>query len=328
MAELYPLKFEPILKEKIWGGTSFVSKFKKGGKPDLNYGECWELSAVSDNLSIISNGFLAGNNIEEIVEVYMGDLVGDAVYDKFGVEFPLLIKLLESTKELSVQVHPNNELALERHNAYGKTEFWYILDAEEGAHLFSGFNKQTSKKEYLDAIKKDDIKALLREESCSNGDAFYNPSGRVHSIGAGLLLVEIQQTSDITYRISDGGRLDIDGKHRELHTELATDAIDFSSFESGKSSPVINPNSSVNIVDCEFFTTNLQWFDKPVGKNYGSIDSFVLYICVDGSFNICWENLSEKVEKGETVLLPASIKEVVLEPSPEAKLLEVYIKNV
>lgn len=304
-----------------------MSNYKKSGNPDLKYGESWELSAVSDNLSIIENGFLAGNNIEELIEVYMGDLVGDTVYEKFGIEFPLLIKLIESESDLSLQVHPNNELALKRHNAYGKTEMWYIMEAKNNARIYTGFKKETSREEYLNAVKNKDVASLIRIENCSPGDVFLNPSGRIHAIGAGLVLVEIQQTSDITYRISDWGRLDDSGKPRELHTDLATDAIDFNSVGSLKSSTVININSSANIAECEFFNTNLQWIDRAVMKNYESIDSFIVYICVEGSFNVRWNKNSEEISLGETVLIPATLRELVLEPTPEAKLLEIYIKN-
>ena len=327
MSDLYPLKFEPQLKEKIWGGSSLVSEYKKNGKPDLKYGECWEISAVSDNISIIKNGFLAGNNLEEIIEVYMGDIVGDSVYDKFGIELPLLIKLIEAESDLSIQVHPNNELALKRHNAYGKTEMWYILEAAPEAKIYTGFKKKTTKDEYLLAAENNEVASLICAEKCSSGDVIFNPSGRIHSIGAGLILVEVQQTSDITYRISDWGRVDNSGKPRELHIDLATDAIDFESVGSWKSTPTININSSVNIADCEFFTSNLQWFDKPVLKNYNFLDSFILYICVEGAFNVRWKEKSEMISLGETVLIPASLKELVIEPSPVAKLLEIYIKN-
>ncbi len=304
-----------------------MSIYKKSGNPGLKYGESWELSAVSDNLSIIKNGFLAGNNIEELIEVYMGDLVGDTVYEKFGIEFPLLIKLIESESDLSLQVHPNNELALKRHNAYGKTEMWYIMEAKNNARIYTGFKKKTSREEYLNAVKNKDVASLIHIENCSPGDVFLNPSGRIHAIGAGLVLVEIQQTSDITYRLSDWGRLDDSGKSRELHTDLATDAIDFDSVDSLKSSAIININSSANIAECEFFTTNLQWIDRAVMKNYESIDSFIIYICVEGSFNVRWNKNSEEISLGETVLIPATLRELTLEPTPEAKLLEVYIKN-
>jgi len=201
------------------------------------------------------------------------------------------------------------------------------MEAKNNARIHTGFKKKTSREEYLNAVKNKDVASLIHIENCSPGDVFLNPSGRIHAIGAGLVLVEIQQTSDITYRISDWGRLDDSGKSRELHTDLATDAIDFDSVGSLKTSTVININSSANIAECEFFNTNLQWIDRAVMKNYESIDSFIIYICVEGSFNVRWNKNSEEISLGETVLIPATLRELTLEPTPEAKLLEVYIKN-
>ncbi len=206
MAELYPLRFEPVLKEKIWGGSALVAKYGKNGEGLRNVGESWEISAVAGNLSVVTNGFLAGNNIEEIIEVYMGDLTGEAIFDKFGNEFPLLIKLIEAREDLSVQVHPGNELARERHNAYGKTEMWYILESQKGARIYTGFSKPVAREEYLNALKNNTIQDLLNVETADPGDAFFTPAGRIHAIGAGVVLAEIQQTSDITYRIYDWGR--------------------------------------------------------------------------------------------------------------------------
>jgi len=325
MSELYPLKFEPILKETIWGGTSLVNRYNKKADNTVNYGESWELSAVSDNISIVSNGFLAGNNIEELIEVYMGDITGDVVFDKFGNEFPLLIKLIEAQSDLSIQVHPGNELAEKRHKAYGKTEMWYILESEAGARIFTGFKEPVSKETYLDAVEKGELDKLLNSEFSYPGDVFFTPSGRIHAIGKGNLLVEIQQTSDITYRIFDWNRKGPDSKPRELHTELATDAINFNEAGSGKI--MIKPylNKTGNVVKCEFFVTNIIHFNELISKDYNLIDSFVIYICTEGKFLIRWDGNSEPVIRGETILLPALIKEVILEPSPEATILEVFI---
>jgi mannose-6-phosphate isomerase len=327
MSELYPLKFEPILKEVIWGGNSLVSRYNKKGNPSARYGESWELSAVSDYQSVVSNGFLAGNNIEELIEVYMGDITGDEVFEKFGNEFPLLIKLVEARDDLSIQVHPGNALSRERHNAYGKTEMWYILEAEKNARIYSGFREKISKDLYINALNSGELPALLSVEHPQPGDAFYTPAGRIHAIGAGILLVEIQQTSDITYRIYDWGRKDSNGKLRELHTDLALDAIDF--LATGKSimQGSVIKNKTHNLVNCEFFTTNVISFNERISKDYNLIDSFVIYICTEGEFMIRWDGNSEPVVKGETVLLPAMIKDVVLEPSNESSLLEVFIKQ-
>jgi mannose-6-phosphate isomerase len=327
MSKLYPLKFEPILKEKIWGGNSLSDHYGKVAGNLKNIGESWELSAVSDNLSVISNGFLAGNNIEEIIEVYMGDITGESVYEKFGNEFPLLIKLLEARADLSIQVHPDNELAKKRHNAYGKTEMWYILQSDKNAKIYTGFANPVTRESYTNAYNNNTIQNLLNVEDADSGDAFFTPAGRIHAIGAGIVLAEIQQTSDITYRIYDWGRTDQNGKSRELHNDLAMDALDFKASGRNKIRKELIENKAENLVSCEFFDTNIIHFNKQINRDYSLIDSFVTYICTEGSFLIRWDNKSEKVTKGETVLLPALIDDVALIPEPEATLLEIYINN-
>jgi mannose-6-phosphate isomerase len=327
MSELYPLKFEPVLKEKIWGGNTLADHFNKKIDKLVNIGESWELSALQGDESIITNGFLAGNNISEIIEVYMGDITGDSIFEKFGTEFPLLIKLIEAREDLSIQVHPGNLLAKKRHQAYGKTEMWYILECERESKIYAGFKEGVTKELYEHAIKEGSLAELLNTETPEAGDVFFIPAGMVHAIGAGIVLAEIQQTSDITYRIFDWNRKQSGKVVRELHTDLALDAIDFSM--SGKVRIRKNPsaNKTENLVDCEFFNTNLLIFNSPIKKEYHLNDSFVVYICIDGEFDIDWEGRSEKVSKGETVLLPAMIKEVVLEPKREARLLEIFINS-
>ena len=325
MSELYPLKFETVLKEKVWGGTALVTKFNKKSTGSLHIGESWELSAVEDNQSVISNGFLAGNTIEELIEVYMGDITGDAIFEKFGNEFPLLIKLIEAQEDLSIQVHPDNALAKKRHNAYGKTEMWYILECKKDSKINSGFKDGVTKIIYEEAVMRGNIEELMNVESIEPGDVFFIPAGRVHAIGAGIVLAEIQQTSDITYRIFDWNRKGSGKDKRELHTELALDAIDFNQIGENKIRLKPELNKSLNLVSCEFFNTNIFCFNKAIEKEYYSNDSFVVYICIEGEFLICWDGNSEKVVKGETVLLPAMIKEVTLKPVTEARLLEVYI---
>jgi len=327
MSELYPLKFEPVLKEKVWGGNRLVTTYHKKGDPSLKCGESWELSAVSGNLSVVSNGFLAGNNIEELIEVYMGDLTGDAVFDRFGNEFPLLIKFIEAREDLSIQVHPGDKMSRERHKAYGKTEMWYILESEKGSKIYTGFKENVSREIYLDALSTGELAGLLNIETPDAGDVFFTPEGRIHAIGAGNILVEIQQTSDITYRIFDWNRKEYNGKPRELHTELAVDAIDFKA--SGKARIVKEPvlNRTENLVNCEFFNTNIISFNDRIVKDYSLFDSFVIYICTEGEFMIRWDGNSEPVKKGETVLLPAMIKDIVLEPLMESRTLEIFINT-
>ena len=327
MSELYPLKFEPLLKEKVWGGTSLVSHYHKRADPSAKYGESWEISAVSGNISVISNGFLAGNNLEELIEVYMGDITGDSVYAKFGKEFPLLIKLIESCENLSIQVHPGNAMAMERHNSYGKTEMWYILESEKESKIYTGFKKPIDKNTYVDSLSNGELEKLLNVENPFPGDVFFTPAGRIHAIGAGIILAEIQQTSDISYRIYDWNRKNNKGQPRELHTDLALDAIDFNA--AGKTKFAANPvlNKTRNLVNCEFFTTNIISFNELIEKDYNLIDSFVIYICVEGEFMIRWDGNSESVIKGETVLLPAMIKDVVLEPVTDTKVLEILVNE-
>jgi mannose-6-phosphate isomerase len=327
MSELYPLKFEPVLKDKIWGGNALVSRYNKKPINSPLVGESWELSAVADNQSLISNGFLAGNNIEELIEVYMGDITGDVIFDKFGNEFPLLIKFIEAREDLSIQVHPGNALAKERHNAYGKTEMWYILESEKGSKIYTGFREGVTKELYQKALREGELAELLNVEIAEAGDTFFTPAGRVHAIGAGNVLVEIQQTSDITYRIFDWNRKSSGNEKRELHTEMAIDAIDFAAVGKNKIRKYPELNKTENLANCEFFNTNIIRFNTQIKKEYFQYDSFVLYICINGEFLILWDENSEKVSKGETVLLPAMIKEVTLEPSGEASLLEIFIDN-
>ena len=325
MSELYPFKFETVLKDKVWGGDTLVSRFNKKATGSHHIGESWELSAVADNQSVISNGFLAGNNIEELIEVYMGDLTGDSIFEKFGNEFPLLIKFIEALEDLSIQVHPDNVLAKKRHNAYGKTEMWYILESKKDSKIYTGFKEGVTKEIYEEAVESGRIVELMNVEKADAGDTFFTPAGRVHAIGAGIVLVEIQQTSDITYRIYDWDRKGSGKEKRELHTDLALDAINFK--ETGKNKIRLEPvlNKTENLVTCEFFTTNIISFDKALDKEYYLYDSFVVYICLDGEFSISWDGNSEQVTKGETILLPAMIKEVTLMPKNEAKVLEIYI---
>ncbi len=325
MNTLYPLIFKPALKDRIWGGTKLKTDFDKQGKC-TTCGESWEISAVDGDISVVENGFLKNNNLQEIIEIYMGDLVGDKVYDTFGLEFPLLIKFIDANDDLSIQVHPNDKLAHERHNSFGKTEMWYVMDSKTGASLISGFNKQTSKDEYTKSVTYNTLKQLLNRTEVKHGDTFFIPSGRVHAIGAGIMLAEIQQTSDITYRIYDWDRVDSNGNARELHTDLAVDAIDYKYYNDIKTEYTDKLNAVVNLAKCNYFTTNKLHIDKQMHRDYVKLDSFVIYICCEGKFELEYaDNLKIEVHKGQTVLLPAIYKSVNLIPFGKTELLEVYI---
>ncbi len=326
MENLYPLKFDPILKDKIWGGTRLRDKLNKSSASD-KCGESWEISAIQGNISVVSNGFLAGNNLQELIEVYMGDLVGDKVFEKYGVEFPLLIKFIDANDKLSIQVHPDDELAMARHNAYGKTEMWYIVEAEKDARLISGFNRFLNKQSYLDFFNQKNLVEIMNFEQAGSGDVFFTPAGRVHAILSGILLAEIQQTSDITYRIYDWDRTDAGGNSRELHTDLALDALDFKQYDKYRTDYESVLNLTAVIADCPYFTTGLIHFDQPVEKDFNLIDSFVIYMCVEGGMEIIYdENKMERIKAGETVLVPASLKTLQLRPAGESKVLEIYIR--
>jgi mannose-6-phosphate isomerase len=324
---LYPLKFKPIYKERIWGGNSLNAELNKDADPNKEIGESWEISAIEDNVSVVSNGYLADNDLQELIEIYMGDLVGDKIYEEFGVEFPLLIKFIDSKFRTSIQVHPDDATSKKRHKAYGKNEMWYIIDADKDSELTLGFNKETDEEEFIKRIKNDSIEEILHKENVNAGDVYYIPSGKIHSIGKNILLAEIQQTSDITYRIYDFNRKDKDGNFRELNNDLAKDIIDYSFHKKHKTDYSPNDNGSVNINRSPYFTSNLVHFNKEIVRDYDMLDSFIIYMCLEGEFYIDYQGEEKtKVSKGETVLIPACIDAVSLYPDPKAKIIEIYIE--
>ncbi len=326
MEGLYPLKFAPIYKDKIWGGNKIKLVLNKDYGSLPNCGESWELSGVEGNVSMVTNGYLAGNSLEELIEIYMGDLVGEKTFDTYGIEFPLLIKFIDANDDLSIQVHPDDKLSGERHNAYGKTEMWYVMQADKGSKLQSGFNQAVDQDKYLFKLEHNELADILNFEEVTSGDVFFIPAGRVHAIGKGILLAEIQQTSDITYRIYDYDRRDDQGNPRELHTDLALDAIDYTLSPEYKTNYSSKTNESVELAKCKYFTTNLLELDSAIDKDYNKLDSFVIYVCLEGELLIETESGSESVQKGETILIPASIENVQLKPqSASVKLLEVYV---
>lgn len=321
---LYPLKFMPIYKNKIWGGNK-IESFGFDYSPLPNCGELWALSGIEGNESVVSNGFLAENSLTELLEIYMGELIGERNYLRFGNEFPLLIKLIDANDKLSIQVHPDDKLARERDMEMGKTEMWYILEAEEGAEIVDGFKESVTKEEYQQYLEMGKLESLLHIEKPQAGDMFFIPAGRVHAIGKGILLAEIQQSSDCTYRIYDYNRPDSDGKLRELHTQEALDAIDFDGLKDGKTHYTYKANSTINLAECPYFTTNLIALDKPLRKNFQDLDSFVVYFCIEGIAAVKAMETLCPIHAGECVLVPAVAETVELFCEGPAKLLEVYI---
>ena len=327
MKSLYPLKFRPIFKERIWGGDKLPALLNKNYSI-AHCGESWELSGVQQDISVVADGFLKGNNLEELIEVYMGELVGEKIYDQFGTEFPLLIKYIDANDRLSIQVHPDDELSKERHGAFGKTEMWYVVQADEGAELISGFNRSIDRDSYLIALQNNKLENLLQFDPVKKGDVFFIPAGRVHAIGKGIVVAEIQQTSDVTYRIFDFNRVDDQGQPRELHTELALDAINFNHHKIGHTAYLPKQNDAVELVKCDYFTTCLLQLTEELERDFSKIDSFVIYLCLEGSYTLQYESESVRVQKGETLLVPAAIENFILKPinGQETKLLEVYVE--
>jgi len=317
---LYPIKFKPIYKEKVWGGEKIRALKSDNTIPD-NCGESWEISAVQNDLSVVTNGFLKGNTIEEIIEVYMGEIVGDKVFDKFGIEFPILIKLIESQENLSLQVHPDNITAAQRHNAWGKSELWYILNADPGSRLISGFNQNIDKHIFFDSIKSGLFENYINQPTVQSGEVYYIPAGRLHSLGHGVTLVEIQQTSDVTYRVYDYGRTD-----RELHHDLAEDVIDFKQTEDIKIMYERKPDYSNNIIKTDFFNVNFLPVMNTLTKDYYELDSFVIYHVINGKISLISEGGNQTtINKSETVLIPAALKSIKIIPFEYSEILEIYI---
>lgn len=320
---LYPLKFKPLFKERIWGGRELELSFGKKLPKDKIIGESWEISGVKGDVSVVANGFLKGNNLQELIETYMGDLVGDRVYETFGDEFPLLIKLIDAQDFLSIQVHPDDELSKQRHGAYGKTEMWYVIDHKPGAELFLGFNQEVDKEKYMRYLAKGELDSLLTRFKVEKGSAYFIPAGAIHAIGKGILIAEIQQTSDVTYRVFDFNRVDDQGKSRELHTELAIDAINYEQRDDYDVTKVAKSNQVVQLESCKYFETNKIAIDGSVAREFGDLDSFVIYICLEGSLEVKTDAGSETISKGESILVPAIFSDIKLEGKGE--VLESYI---
>ncbi|MBR6544049.1 MAG: class I mannose-6-phosphate isomerase [Alistipes sp.] len=326
---LYPLKFKPRVKERIWGGQAILNKKGKAAgrlAKDKLYGESWDLSSVKGDISVVANGFLKGNNLQELIEVYMGELVGEEIFERYGLEFPLLVKYLDCNDKLSVQVHPDDALALERHDSFGKTEAWYVVDCKPGAAIYLGFKDlNITREEYIAAVAESRLESLLNRVEIKPGDVFFIPAGTVHALGAGIEVVEVQQTSDITYRIYDWDRVDASGKGRELHTALAVDAIDFEADADLLHKKYdLKAGDSATVIESNYFTMTLHAVDGEATFDRSMIDSFIIYIAINGSMQIIADGNSETLDEGEVVLIPAEVGDITINGS--GKLMEVYIK--
>lgn len=323
---LYPFKFQPILKSIIWGGSE-ISKFKNLDKVQDGIGESWEISAVKDSISVIKNGELAGKPLDELINEAKGQLVGEKVYEKFGDKFPLLIKFIDAQDDLSIQVHPDDELAKKRHNSFGKTEMWYVVNTKPNASIISGFKDKITPEQYLEKVKDNTFTDALQKHFVKKDEVYFLPAGRVHAIGSGCFVAEIQQTSDITYRIYDYNRKDASGNTRELHTELAKDAIDFTVYDSYETEYKAEENKPVELVSCEYFTTNLLKLDNSFEQDISDIDSFVILICLEGKCTLEDDKQNKiSLEQGESILIPANTNKISISPTNETKLLQTFVR--
>ena len=325
MSDLYPLKFNPIFKEKIWGGQKIKTILGKDFSPDKNCGETWELSGVKGNVSEVSNGALRGKTLTQLIHSQGEELLGKKIIKRFGTEFPLLVKFIDANDDLSVQVHPDDSLARKRHDSFGKTEMWYIMQADEGSSLVTGFNRKMNKETYMDHFNKGQLMEILNQEKVSAGDVYFIPAGRVHTIGKGLLLAEIQQTSDVTYRIYDFDRVDDQGNQRELHVEDALDAIDYEFHENYRTSYTDPKDGKTKLVSCPYFTTNKLQVEKSMDMDHSSLDCFKIYVVLEGKGQIRFADGATDIAMGEVVLVPAAIQKYSLETSGGLTMLESYI---
>lgn len=316
----YPMMFEPILKDRIWGGLKLHTVLGKQQISD-SIGESWEISNVPENVSLVSNGIYKGQSLEALIKTYPTDMLGSYIVTAFGYQFPLLFKFLDAKEDLSIQLHPNDELARERHDTLGKTEMWYVMQADPGARVVVDFKAGVTPEDYLQHLNTKTLPAILNEIPVKKGDAFFIQTGTVHAIGGGVLLAEIQQTSDITYRVYDWDRIDSEGHTRELHVDLALEAINYEKKQV-ELSYTKEANQANPLVSCPFFTVNF----IPLEERYTlqkPLDRFYLYVCTEGMCELRINELTCEIKQGQTILIPASVENLVA--LGHATLLEIYI---
>lgn len=316
------IKFEPLLKQTLWGGSKIIP-FKHLDAQLENVGESWEISGVSGNETIVANGQYKGMSLNQLVRELKGSLVGEENYQRFGDEFPLLIKFIDACQDLSIQVHPTDEIAHRQGKSRGKTEMWYTLESAPGAQLYNGLKQQITPEQYKEMVANDTITDALARYEVKEGDVFFIPAGRIHAIGAGCFVAEIQQTSDVTYRIYDFKRKDKNGNYRELHTQLASESIDYAVLDNYRTDYEPVKNEGTQVVTCPYFTTAVYDLDEPMTLDYSELDSFVILIAVKGGGQLISEGEKMSFQMGDTVLLPATTKEVKVEGT--VKFLETYV---
>ena len=320
---MQPIKFEPLLKSTLWGGDKIVP-FKHLDSDQEQVGESWEISGVKDNETVVSEGVYRGKKLNDLLRELKEQLVGVENYRRFGDEFPLLIKFIDARQDLSIQVHPTDEIAHRQGKSRGKTEMWYIMESEPTAQLYSGLQQHITPEQYKEMVENDTITEAIAQYRVKEGDVFFLPAGRIHAIGAGCFLAEIQQTSDVTYRIYDFKRKDKDGNYRELHTREAAECIDYHVESNYRTEYVPRKNQGVTLVQCPYFNTAVYDLDEPMTLDYSELDSFVILIALHGDGTLTDnEGHTISFRMGDTVLLPATTQSVAVEGS--VKFLETYV---
>ena len=327
---LYPLLFEPNLHTVVWGGNQLRS-YKDMESSDEPIGESWEVSAVPTSTSIIANGELKGKDLITVINEQPDDILGKKVNEKYQGKLPLLVKFIDAKRDLSIQVHPNDEMAMREHGKMGKSEMWYIIKADEGAHLYAGFKEEITPYEYQKRVEDGSITEVLADHQVKAGDVFYLPAGRVHAICGGILLAEVQQSSDVTYRIFDYNRPGMDGKPRELHTELAAQALDYHVEPNYRTEYMESANKAVQIIDSPYFSVRVMEVSKPFHRDLKKYDSFIITMCVEGDCKIHVRNTGEEIllKQGNSTLIPASIADYdVIPQQGPTRIIDAYIDNM
>lgn len=315
-------KFEPLLKQTLWGGDKIIP-FKHLNTKMEQVGESWEISGVKDFETIVANGPDKGKSLNQLVSEMKDQLVGKENYERFGDEFPLLVKFIDAHQDLSIQVHPSDEVAHRQGKSHGKTEMWYALPSTPGAMLYNGLKQQITPEQYKQMVENDTITDALARYEVHEGDVFFIPAGRIHTIGAGCFVAEIQQTSDVTYRIYDFKRKDKNGNYRELHTQLAAESIDYTVLDNYRTEYEPIKNEGVQVATCPYFTTAVYDLTEPMTLDYSELDSFVILIAVKGEGRLICNGEEMPFQMGDTVLFPATTNEVRVEG--EVKFLETYV---
>ena len=327
---LYPLLFQPDLHPVVWGGNRL--RPYKGLEPtDESIGESWEVSVVPDSTSIISNGEWKGRALDEIIKEQPETVLGKTVNEKYGRQLPLLVKFIDAKRDLSIQVHPNDEMAMREHGKMGKSEMWYIIKADEGSHLYAGFKQEITPAEYQQHIANGTITNVLADHPIKAGDVFYLPAGRVHAICGGTLLAEVQQSSDVTYRIYDYNRPGMDGKPRELHTELAAKSLDYHVEKNYRTEYSETDNKAIQIIDSPYFDVRIMELTAPFHRNLLKYDSFIISMCIEGDCKIRVRSTKEEItlREGHSTLIPAAIADFDVIPiNGKTRLLDAFIDNM